>query len=97
MLKNVCKEVIVHDPFVKEFEDVVLTNDLETALRNKDCVVIVTRHKMYSEIDLDWLKGVLATPVIVDGRNVFTLKDCEKAGFSYRGIGVGNEKRRKHE
>ena len=89
LLKGVCKEVVVHDPFVKEFEGVVLTDDLEDALRNKDCMVIVTRHKEYVDIRLDWLKSVLATLVIVDGRNVFNPKDCEDAGFSYHGVGVG--------
>ena len=95
LLKVACKEVVVHDPFVKEFEGVVLTNNLEDALRNKDCMVIVTRHKEYMGIRLDWLKGVLATPVIVDGRNVFKIKDCEEAGFSYRGVGVVGSKRRR--
>jgi UDP-N-acetyl-D-mannosaminuronic acid dehydrogenase len=89
LLSRICKEVVVHDPFVKEFEDVVLTNDLEDALRNKDCIVIVTRHKEYVNIHLDWLKSLLATFVIVDGRNVFNPKDCEEAGFSYRGVGIG--------
>jgi UDP-N-acetyl-D-mannosaminuronic acid dehydrogenase len=96
LLKGLCKEVVVHDPFVKEFEGVVLTDDLEDALRNKDCVVVVTSHEEYVDIRLDWLKSVLATLVIVDGRNVFNPKDCEEAGFSYRGVGVGNRRRRKN-
>jgi UDP-N-acetyl-D-mannosaminuronic acid dehydrogenase len=95
LLKDTCKEVVVHDPFVKEFGEVVLINDLENALKNKDCMVVVTNHKQYGNIRLDWLKNVLATPAIVDGRNVFNPKDCEATGFSYRGIGIGNEKRRK--
>jgi len=95
LLKDSCKEVVVHDPFVKEFEEVDLTNDLEDALRNKDCIVIMTRHRQYGNIQLDWLKDVLATPAIVDGRNIFNPKNCEQAGFSYRGVGIGNEKRRK--
>jgi len=94
-LKGICKEVVVHDPFVKEFESVVLTDDLEAALKNKDCTIIVTNHKQYGKISLDWLKGIMATPTIVDGRNVFNPKNCEDAGFSYRGVGIGNEKRRK--
>ncbi len=89
LLKSICREVVVHDPFVKEFEGVVLSDDLENALRNKNCMVIVTRHREYIDIHLDWLKNILATPVIIDGRNVFDPKDCEKAGFSYRGVGVG--------
>ncbi|MDH5734444.1 MAG: UDP-glucose 6-dehydrogenase, partial [Candidatus Bathyarchaeota archaeon] len=60
--------------------------------KNKDCMVIITRHKQYADIRLDWLKSILATPVIVDGRNVFNPKDCKKAGFSYRGVGIGTRK-----
>jgi UDP-N-acetyl-D-mannosaminuronic acid dehydrogenase len=92
LLKDTCKEVVVHDPYVKEFEGIALTNDLENTLKNKDCMVIVTRHKQYVDIRLDWLKSILATPVIVDGRNVFNPKDCKKAGFSYRGVGIGTRK-----
>jgi len=95
ILNGVCKEVVIHDPFVKEFEGAALTSDLEDALKNKDCIVIVTRHKQYANINLKWLRGVLATHVVVDGRNVFNPKDCEEAGFAYRGVGVGSEKRRR--
>ena len=92
LLKTICKEVVVHDPFVKEFEGVSLTDNLEDALRNKNCVVIMTRHKEYADIRLDHLKALLATPAIVDGRNVFNPKDCKEAGFCYRCVGVGNNR-----
>lgn len=92
LLKDTCKEVILHDPYVKEFEGITLTGNLENALKNKDCMVIVTRHKQYVDIRLDWLKNILATPVIVDGRNVFNPEDCKQAGFSYRGVGIGTQK-----
>ena len=92
LLEDTCAEVVVHDPFVKEFEGVVLTNDLEDALRNKDCMVIVTRHEDYTNLRLDRLKSILAKPVIIDGRNVFNPNDCEKAGFTYRGVGIGTQK-----
>lgn len=97
LLKNACREVVVHDPYVKESEDVSIANNLEEALRGKDCITIVTRHKEYLNITLDWLKKLLKTRVIVDGRNVFNPEECEKAGFAYRGIGVGSKRRRKHE
>ena len=92
LLKTICKEVVVHDPFVKEFEGVSLTDNLEDALRNKNCVVIMTRHKEYADIRLDHLKALLATPAIVDGRNVFNPKDCKETGFCYRCVGVGNNR-----
>jgi UDP-N-acetyl-D-mannosaminuronic acid dehydrogenase len=88
-LRGACKEVIIHDPFVNECAGVALTDDLASALTGKNCLILVTAHKQYFDIRLDWLKSVLATPVIVDGRNVFNPKDCREAGFSYRGVGIG--------
>lgn len=91
LLKKQCKEVVVHDPYVKEFEDITLTNDLNKALGGKDCVVTMTRHKEYLAIPLDLLKKTLATAVIVDGRNVFNPEKCLKEGFAFRGVGIGHK------
>jgi len=93
LLKNQCKEVIIHDPFVTDAEDVNLTNDLENAVKGKDCVAVVTAHKEYSKISLDWLRKMLAAPVIVDGRNVFNPEECVKVGFSFRGVGIGSHRK----
>ena len=88
-----CREVVIHDPFVKEFEKIPIVQDLAEAIKGKDCIVVVTSHSEYKSIRLDWLKKNMATPIIIDGRNLFDSKECEKAGFSYRGIGVGNKRR----
>lgn len=84
---------MIHDPFVKEFEKIPIVQDLAEAIKGKDCIVVVTSHSEYKSIRLDWLKKNMATPIIIDGRNLFDSKECEKAGFSYRGIGVGNKRR----
>jgi UDP-N-acetyl-D-mannosaminuronic acid dehydrogenase len=99
LLKDNCKEVVVHDPFVKEneAEGVSILNDLEAAVKDKDCVVVMTNHKEYGNMDLTWVKKTLVTPAIVDGRNVFNPNECRKEGFAYRGVGIGSEKRRRKE
>jgi UDP-N-acetyl-D-mannosaminuronic acid dehydrogenase len=94
LLKSKCKEVVVHDPYVKEFEGITLLNDLNKALSGKDCVVTITRHKEYLTMSLEWLKKTLAAAVIVDGRNVFNPEKCVKAGFAFRGVGIGRKVRR---
>ena len=88
-LKKVSGEVVVHDPYVKESEGVNLTRDLASAVEGKDCVVVVTGHREYHGLDLEWLKGKMRTPVIVDGRNVFSPVEARRAGFTFRGVGVG--------
>jgi UDP-N-acetyl-D-mannosaminuronic acid dehydrogenase len=88
LLKNECKEAVVHDPHVESFEGVILVNDLEAAVEGRDCVLVVTRHSEYQKLSLEWLKERMRTPVIVDGRNIFDREACVKAGFSFRGVGI---------
>ena len=79
--------VMAHDPYVWGYEGQELTRDLDEALRGSDCLALVTKHRMYYELDLAHVKALMRTPVIVDGRNVFDAKACRGAGFVYRGIG----------
>ncbi len=87
LLKEECEEVVVHDPYVTESEDVSLTNDLDEAIRGKDAVLVLIRHKQYLELTLDWMKERMRVPVIVDGRNVFNREECLAAGFTFKGVG----------
>jgi UDP-N-acetyl-D-mannosaminuronic acid dehydrogenase len=82
-------EVIAHDPYVREFPEAELTRDLDSALRGADCIAIVTRHKNYFDIDLNWAREIMRTSIIVDGRNVIDPIAAKKAGFLYIGIGKG--------
>ncbi len=78
---------IVHDPFVEEANGIVIEKSLDNAIRDSDCVVLVTAHDDYHNVDLDHLKKLMRTPVIVDGRKVFDKKECYAKGFVFRGIG----------
>lgn len=82
-------KIVAHDPYVRphEYKEARIIKDLDTALRDADCVVIATKHKEYNEIDLEHVKNIMRTPIIVDGRNVFNRKICEAKGFLYKGIG----------
>jgi len=88
LLKERCAHIMVHDPYVEEYEDMEVRNDLEATVQGSDAIVLVTRHDEYKEMSLDWLRGKMRTPVIVDGRNNFRREDCLKAGFTFRGVGI---------
>jgi len=81
--------VMAHDPYVWGYEGEELTRDLDEALREADCLALVTKHQMYFGLDLEHVKELMRTPVIIDGRNVFNAQACREAGFVYRGIGKG--------
>lgn len=83
------KELIVHDPMVQKGYRVTMVRDLEVVLLDADCMVIVTDHSCYSNLDLDWVRGLMRTPLIVDGRNVLDSDAVRSKKISYLGIGKG--------
>jgi UDP-N-acetyl-D-mannosaminuronic acid dehydrogenase len=83
-------EVVAHDPYVREFEEIELTRDLDAVLKGSDCMAIVTKHRPYFDIDLDRARKFMRTPIIVDGRNVIDRATAESLGFIYRGVGKGS-------
>lgn len=86
-LKENGVDVIAHDPYVKEYGAICITGDMEKSLKDSDCLVLVTAHDEYKKLNLKKIKKLMRTPIIVDGRNLFSKEECEKEGFVYRGIG----------
>jgi UDP-N-acetyl-D-mannosaminuronic acid dehydrogenase len=89
LLKEQKYQVFVHDPYVKSSEEIEIINDLELVLSGADAIMIVSNHKQYYDIDLTRLKGLMRTPVIIDGRNIFHSDKCKELGFIYFGVGKG--------
>ena len=56
-------------------------------LEGADALVIVTEWNEFRHPDLERVKTLLKTPVIVDGRNLFEPKKMLQQGFDYEGIG----------
>ncbi len=83
-------ELVVHDPLVERKYKVPLTKDLKEALKDSDCAVLVTDHSVYREMDLDFMRSLMRTPFIVDGRNVFNAAKAREKGFIYKGVGKGS-------
>lgn len=55
--------------------------------RGADALVLVTEWKEFATLPLAELAGLMAKPVLVDGRNVFQPEAAAAAGFDYTGIG----------
>jgi UDPglucose 6-dehydrogenase len=52
-----------------------------------DALVVVTEWQQFRALDLAELAGSMATPILVDGRNLFAPEAAIAAGFDYSGIG----------
>jgi UDPglucose 6-dehydrogenase len=57
------------------------------ALLNADALIIVTEWKIFQAPDFDHIRRSLKTPVIFDGRNIFTPAVVRAEGFEYYPIG----------
>jgi len=87
-------KIRAYDPYVDLnkakalFTGVTVTKCLRDAVKKTDCIVIVTDHKEFKELDLKFLKSIAnKRAAVVDGRQVFDPSDAVKAGFVYKGIG----------
>lgn len=80
--------VRVHDPLVAAgVGPGPVQRDLDAVLAGADAVVVLTAHRQYKELDLAQLRRKVRTPVLVDGRRVFTRQAAEKAGFAFEAVG----------
>ena len=78
--------VKVHDPYVSSHESVKPQPLIDTVL-GSDCLVVMTKHREYRELELDCIASMMRTKTIVDGRGLFDPEECIEKGFIYRGVG----------
>jgi UDP-N-acetyl-D-mannosaminuronic acid dehydrogenase len=80
----------IHDPFVQEDEGLQIEKNIDSALKDCDALILMTKHDVYKSISPEKLKNLLRTRVIIDGRNAFSPEAFIEEGFIFRGIGKGN-------
>jgi UDPglucose 6-dehydrogenase len=85
--------VRVHDPEAMQvarthFGDTVeyCENNYDT-LSGADALVILTEWKPYRRPDFDRVRSLMARPLIIDGRNLFSPERMREIGFEYASIG----------
>lgn len=81
------QELRVHDPYAEEVEGRAAQRDLKKALAGADLAVFMVAHKEYSRLTPAGMRKLMRTPVVVDGRNIFSAERMRRAGIVYRGVG----------
>ncbi|TCV97491.1 UDPglucose 6-dehydrogenase [Luteibacter rhizovicinus] len=76
-----------------ERADLVLCDRPYEALEGADVLAIVTEWKAFRSPDFARVRGLLKTPAIFDGRNLYDPVAVEDAGLAYYGIGRGRSLR----
>ncbi|MEK9684170.1 MAG: UDP-glucose/GDP-mannose dehydrogenase family protein [Rhodospirillaceae bacterium] len=71
----------------KHLKEVVFCSGPYETMENCDLLVFLTEWNVFRALDLNRIRSLLRSPVIVDLRNIYNPEDMEKAGFSYHSIG----------
>jgi UDPglucose 6-dehydrogenase len=85
-------KVKAHDPVgmeqaKKEISGIEYCDDPYSCARGADALVIVTEWRQFRALDLERIRANMATPVIVDLRNIYRPQEVQAAGFKYESIG----------
>ena len=94
LLKRGAK-ILAYDPKAIEeakfyFQDrITYAKNSYDALRNCDCMLLLTEWNEFRRPDFDKIKTLLKNPVIFDGRNQYNAERLKEKGFEYYQIGVG--------
>lgn len=93
MLLNAGARVKAHDPEAMDEAKKVFGNGIEymkdnyEVVRDADALVIITEWNEFRRPNFDRMKGLMKSPVIFDGRNIYEPKEMKEHGFTYYGIG----------
>ncbi len=66
---------------------VQMCHDAYESATGCDAIIIVTEWNEFKQLDLEKLKGLLKTPIIMDSRNIYDPARMREMGFIYRAIG----------
>lgn len=91
-LQDAGAKVQAYDPEGTEQAKLVLDNvdyctGAYAAMEGADALVIVTEWDAFRALDMDRVKGLLSSPIIVDLRNIYPRDMVEKYGFTYHAVG----------
>ena len=92
MLLDAGAGVICYDPVASEngkklFPEVEFAKNALDALKNADCLLIMTEWEEIKKISLTQIKKNIGKMNIVDARNIYRRIHAEALGFKYEGIG----------
>ena len=85
--------VVGYDPIASDNvrsvagDKITLVGDPYIAAEGADAVVLITEWHQLRQPDYARLRGLVRTPVLFDGRNVWDPAEARRAGFEYVGIG----------
>jgi UDPglucose 6-dehydrogenase len=71
----------------KVLNDVEFADDTYSAISGADALVFLTEWNQFRSLDLDKIKRLLKTPLIIDLRNIYDPPRVRESGFTYIAVG----------
>lgn len=93
LLENRADKIYAYDPvgienYKKKYPtEITYVNNPEEALKDANICFIFTEWGEIKQIKPEIFKKLMKTPLVYDGRNIYDLKEMEKAGVEYYSIG----------
>jgi UDPglucose 6-dehydrogenase len=83
-----------YDPVAREtaaplMPAVEICDDVYEMAKDCDALIVVTEWNEFKQLDLDKVKSLLKSPIILDGRNIYEPQRMKELEFNYRAIGRG--------
>jgi UDPglucose 6-dehydrogenase len=97
LLANEGAHIRAYDPqamdnAAKVLKNVTLCENPYQVAEKADALVLATEWNEFKQIDFQEIKKLMRSPIILDGRNLWDDELLKEIGFTYIGIGRGNEK-----
>ncbi|WP_127145095.1 UDP-glucose dehydrogenase family protein [Pelagibacterium montanilacus] len=94
MLRDAGAVIVAYDPEGMDMarstiEEIEYAQNAYEVAEGADCMVLVTEWNQFRSLDLDRIRKSMATPRLVDLRNVYRREEVERAGLDYFNIGEG--------
>lgn len=79
-------KIKIYDPFVKKFR--YNLSSLNDAVKDSDCILILTDHDDFKMIDIDKIKDLMRNKILIDTRNCIDHEKWRTKGFKVKILGV---------
>ncbi len=92
-------EIVAYDPVAieeskrrfGERDGLTYADSSYAALEGADALLLITEWHQFRYPDFEKIKSLLKTPVVFDGRNQYSYSKLKAMGFTYYGIGLGDQ------
>ena len=77
----------ISSEYLKDNEKISYVESKYEALKGADALILITEWKEFRMPSWSAIKKLMATPLVLDGRNIYDIKEMEENGFVYHCIG----------